>query len=147
QALAAAGSALQKAAVAARKAAVAARKASLRTAWPPPPVGARLRALREAAGLPRKEVAAASGLSGGGVEAIEADRFRTAWSSVVRLAAALGASLDTLAADAFEAAPGPPRPAVPPPHVGPRLQAIREAAGLSLADLAHRCGLGHATLV
>ena|ERR1017187_8075112 len=55
---------------------------------------ARLRELREAAGLSQAELAERAGLSKGGIADLEQDRNRPTWDSVQKLAAALGVSCE-----------------------------------------------------
>lgn len=65
-------------------------------AKPPPPFGASLRRLREAAGLSVQQLAERAGLDRQSVYNYEAGTRRPTWDAVQQLAAALGVPTDAL---------------------------------------------------
>jgi transcriptional regulator with XRE-family HTH domain len=77
--------------------------------------GQRLRELREAGGLARKELAGRAGMrSEAGVRNLEQGIRSPSWETVLRLAAALGVSTEAfLQEPAVREAPGPGRPPKP----------------------------------
>jgi transcriptional regulator with XRE-family HTH domain len=95
--------------------------------WPPTGFGARLKALREAAGLSQPQLAERAGCNKFTVAKMEQGRQEPAWPLVLALAGALGvevgAFVPVAGAPAAQDAPTPRgrgRPASPPPRAPAR---------------------------
>lgn len=84
--------------------------------------GTRLRELREAAGLTRKELAERAGLKESGIANLEQDRRSPAWETVVALCTALNVSCDEFRKE-------PTAEPAPKPRGRPRKKAEGQAEG------------------